>query len=83
MWELSKTREGEIGCDECLEEVEPPSWRWSWPVSTPPPQMPLVQDHLEKCGDCQEEFEALLQALHASEGSNCLWARLRRLFGAT
>jgi predicted anti-sigma-YlaC factor YlaD len=27
--------------------------------------MPLVQDHLERCDDCREEFEALLAALRA------------------
>lgn len=28
--------------------------------------MPLVQHHLEMCGDCREEFEALLRILQAS-----------------
>ena len=28
--------------------------------------MPLVQHHLEMCGDCKEEFEALLRILQAS-----------------
>lgn len=28
--------------------------------------MPLVQHHLEMCGDCREEFEALLRILRAS-----------------
>lgn len=27
--------------------------------------MPLVQDHLERCSNCREEFEALLAALRA------------------
>jgi hypothetical protein len=27
--------------------------------------MPLVQDHLERCGDCREEFQGLLAALQA------------------
>ncbi len=31
--------------------------------------MPLVQDHLDKCRDCREEFEALLRALRAVEDS--------------
>jgi predicted anti-sigma-YlaC factor YlaD len=29
--------------------------------------MPLVQDHLGRCDDCREEFEALLAALRALE----------------
>jgi predicted anti-sigma-YlaC factor YlaD len=31
--------------------------------------MPLVQDHLDKCGSCREEFEALLRALRVLEDS--------------
>jgi hypothetical protein len=27
--------------------------------------MPLVQDHLERCRDCREEFKALLAALRS------------------
>lgn len=27
--------------------------------------MPLMQDHIERCGDCREEYEALLRALQA------------------
>jgi predicted anti-sigma-YlaC factor YlaD len=27
--------------------------------------MPLVEEHLNRCGDCREEFEALLAALRA------------------
>ena len=27
--------------------------------------LPLVQDHLDRCGNCREEFEALLTALRA------------------
>ncbi len=29
--------------------------------------MPLVQEHLHMCGECREEFEALLAALRAAE----------------
>jgi predicted anti-sigma-YlaC factor YlaD len=28
--------------------------------------MPLVQEHVEICGECREEFEALLAALRAT-----------------
>jgi hypothetical protein len=28
--------------------------------------MPLVQEHVEICGECREEFEALLAALQAT-----------------
>lgn len=29
--------------------------------------MPLVQQHLEMCPDCREEFEALLRVVRATE----------------
>jgi predicted anti-sigma-YlaC factor YlaD len=29
--------------------------------------MPLVREHLHMCGECREEFEALLAALRATE----------------
>ncbi len=80
---VSGTREEEIGCDECFErlerfvEIEPSGLDAA-------SAMPLVRDHLEKCGDCREEFEALLEALR--EGGRGpvgrLWARLRRSLGA-
>jgi hypothetical protein len=31
--------------------------------------LPLVQQHLEICSDCREEFEALLRVLKASSSS--------------
>ena len=31
--------------------------------------MPLVQDHLDRCMDCREEFEALLRALRAQSAA--------------
>ncbi len=81
---LDMTREDEIGCDECFEQldrfVETELADLDAAVA-----MPLVQDHLEKCGDCREEYEALLRALRAEQGStsvSLIWARLRRLFGA-
>lgn len=29
--------------------------------------MPLVHEHLQRCGDCREEYEALREALRATE----------------
>ncbi len=80
---LSRTREEEIGCDECFElldrfvETELSGLDASG-------AMPLVEDHLEKCGDCREEFEALLEALREGDRGPVgrLWARLRRSLGA-
>ncbi len=62
------TRPDEIGCDECFEELD----RFAELVLAGreiPEAYRLVQDHLERCGDCREEFEALLEALRALNGS--------------
>jgi hypothetical protein len=58
------TRPDEVGCDECFQEVD----RFAEMVldgKDAADALPLVQDHLNRCGDCREEFEALLEALRA------------------
>lgn len=81
---VALTREEEIGCEECFERLD----RFvdmELAGLDAAAAMPLVQDHLEKCGDCREEFEMLLEALRATEGAagsvGSLWARMRRMFG--
>jgi len=64
--EIAETREVEIGCDECFEQVN----RFveiELSGLDPARAMPLVQEHLEICGECREEFEALLLALRTSQ----------------
>ncbi len=81
---LEMTHEEELGCDECFEELDR-FVEMELAGLDAAAAMPLVQDHLDKCGDCREEYEALLSALRASEGSlsvDLIWTRLRRLFGA-
>ena len=54
----------EIGCEECFEELD----RFVEMVlagKDAAEAMPLAQDHLDRCRECKEEFEALLAALHA------------------
>jgi hypothetical protein len=65
--EIGETREGEeIGCDECFEQVDRfIEMELSGLNATQ--AMPLVQQHLEMCGECREEFEALLASLRATE----------------
>lgn len=56
------TRERELSCDECLEELD----RFAELVlagKDADAAIPLVRDHLDRCRDCREEFEALLAAL--------------------
>jgi hypothetical protein len=80
---VSVTHEEEAGCDECFERLER-FVEMELSDLDAASAMPLVRDHLEKCGDCREEFEALLEALR--EGGRGpvgrLWARLRRSLGA-
>jgi hypothetical protein len=57
------TRLDEIGCDECLARLDR-FVEMELAGKDPAEAMPLVQDHLDRCHDCREEFEALLKALH-------------------
>ncbi|HEV2093312.1 MAG TPA: hypothetical protein VGR18_09135 [Rubrobacter sp.] len=65
---IATTRPDEIGCDECLEQVDR-FVEMKLAGLDAAEAMPLVQDHLDKCRDCREEFEALLRALRAVEDS--------------
>ena len=61
---LAETREREIGCDECFEQMD----RFAeieFSGSHSETAMPLVHDHLRKCEDCHEKYEALLIAIGA------------------
>jgi hypothetical protein len=58
------TRPDEIGCDECFAQLD----QFTELVlagKNAAEALPLVQDHLDRCMDCREEFEALLRALRA------------------
>ena len=58
------TRERELTCDECLEELDRFA-ELTLAGKDAAEAIPLVQDHLNRCRDCREEFEALLDALRA------------------
>jgi hypothetical protein len=81
---VSGTREEELNCDECFEQLDR-YVEMELSGLNPAEAMPLVKDHLDKCGDCREEFEALLKAPQTEEDStgpvSRLWFRLRRSFG--
>jgi hypothetical protein len=64
--EIITTRPDEIGCDECFEQLDR-FVEMKLVGKNAAGAMPLVQDHLERCHDCREEFEALLAALRALE----------------
>ncbi|MDY7075711.1 MAG: hypothetical protein SXV54_02185 [Chloroflexota bacterium] len=56
------TRPDEIGCGECFEQLDR-FVEMTLAGKDAAEAMPLVQDHLERCRDCYEEFEALLTVL--------------------
>jgi hypothetical protein len=63
---VANTRPDEIACDECFEQLD--SFAEQVLAGKPVAEaMPLIQDHLDRCGSCREEFEALLDALGSIE----------------
>ncbi|WP_372639236.1 anti-sigma factor [Fodinibius sp.] len=58
----TKTRPDEIGCDDCFEQLHEFA-EMKLEGKSPEEAMPLVEDHLKRCGECREEYEALLEAL--------------------
>jgi len=63
---VQMTKQQEIGCDECFEQLEQFA-ELKLKGKSPGEAMPLVQDHLKKCKDCREEYQALLEALKGLE----------------
>ncbi len=62
MGAVARTLPEEIGCDECFALSD----QFAELVIAGKPAadlMPFVLAHLERCPDCNEEFEALLTAL--------------------
>ena len=57
-------RPDEIGCGECFEQLDR-FVEMTLAGKNAAEAMPLVQDHLDRCHDCREEFEALLAVLRA------------------
>ncbi len=56
------TKSEEIGCDECFENLHRFA-EMELAGKSPEDAMPLVKDHLDRCGSCREEYEALLEAI--------------------
>lgn len=61
---IINTRQDEIGCHECFELLDQ-FVEMELAGKTPGEALPLVEDHLNRCGNCKEEYEALLAALRA------------------
>jgi len=58
------THDDEIDCDRCLELMDQ-FVELRLAGKNAAEAMPLVEEHLENCRYCREEFEALLVALQA------------------
>jgi hypothetical protein len=64
MRELVTTRPGEMDCPECYEHMD----RFADLILSGADTtrvMPRLQEHLERCAHCREEFEALLAAVRS------------------
>jgi hypothetical protein len=59
---ILSTQKDEIDCDQCLEELDR-FVELALAGRDAAEALPLVQDHLNRCRDCNEEFEALLLIL--------------------
>lgn len=60
------TKEVEIGCDDCYEKLNK-FIEMEINGKSPEQAMPLVKDHLDRCKDCRQEYEALLKAIQSFE----------------
>ncbi len=65
---ISMTKNNEIGCDDCFEEIDQ-FVEMLRSGGEPEKIMPLVQNHLETCLCCKEELQALISALDAVEAN--------------
>lgn len=63
---VASTRPDEISCEQCFDELDEFAELVLAGKSVDEAR-PLVQDHLKRCKDCREEFEALLDSLTALE----------------
>lgn len=59
---LSLTREVETDCDHCLKHMAEFA-ETTLAGKSIPEGLRCIEEHLERCGECREEFEALKEAL--------------------
>jgi hypothetical protein len=61
---IAETRDEELNCDGCFAEMN----RFIDLLiegKRPEEAMPLMQHHLDMCGECHEDFEALFAAIQS------------------
>jgi len=66
---IANTSDDEIGCDDCFEFIDI-FVESELHGKNPAEAMPLVEEHLNHCMNCREEFEALLDAIKATSEKN-------------
>jgi hypothetical protein len=62
------THPDEIGCDDCFDELDR-FVEMTLAGKNATEVIPLVEDHLLRCHNCREEFEALLTVLRSLESA--------------
>ena len=62
---VATTKSDEIGCDECFEQIDE-FVDLKLHGKNAAEALPLLQDHLDRCNGCREEFEALLDCIRAT-----------------
>jgi hypothetical protein len=62
------TRSHELTCGECFDQLDQ-FVELKLAGKSPSQALPLVEAHLRLCHDCREEYELLLDALHALDES--------------
>ena len=64
MTSVKSTRDEELACDHCHDELHQ-FIEMKLSGKNAAEAMPLVQEHLDRCPPCREEYEVLLEALEA------------------
>ncbi|NIM24686.1 MAG: hypothetical protein GTO55_10615 [Armatimonadetes bacterium] len=62
--QIGRTTQDEISCDDCFRSLD----EFAEVVAQggdASKLLPKIQQHLDLCGDCREEFQALLRVLEA------------------
>ena len=59
---VKMTKSEEIGCDDCFDEMNEFA-EMELAGKSPERAMPLVEEHINRCRDCKEEYEALVEAM--------------------
>lgn len=61
---IRSTRDQELDCDHCYDELDR-FIELKLSGKNASEAMPLVEEHLDRCPACREEYEVLLEALKA------------------